>query len=195
MTDTTSDQGSVNDRVTDSVSSVTTLLTGQSPSQAFGMLDAVMAETLGMAMHNAVGRQQGAGMVSSAAVTAACAKMLQAQVPQPVPTPPSPPPPPTVDILPGPPPDLPPPAAIAAAMAEGEAAIGLLQSAIATLQTQAKGSGDTAAKAQADLTQLLSDTAAATKTAASAADPNLQTQALDAKTQAQDQKTQIKPGA
>uniref|UniRef100_UPI00195355CD RebB family R body protein n=1 Tax=Escherichia coli TaxID=562 RepID=UPI00195355CD len=58
-----SDEGTVNSRVIDSVASVVTLLSGQSPSQAFGMLDAVMVETLGMAMHNAVGRQQGGGMV------------------------------------------------------------------------------------------------------------------------------------
>ncbi len=184
MTDTTPDQGTVNDRVTDSVSSVVTLLTGQSPSQAFGMLDAVMAETLGMAMHNAVGRQQGAGMVSSAAVTAACAKMLQSQPPQPPIILPDPPGPPHINDLPGPPPPpptLPPVAAIDAAMAEGEAAIGLLQSAIATLQTQAKGTGDTAAQAQADLTKLLSDAAAAAKTTATTVDPNLPAQVQNAK--------------
>jgi hypothetical protein len=71
------EDGTTNSRIVDSVSSVVTLVTGESPAQSFGMLDAVMAETLGMAMHNAVMRQQAASMVSSAAVTAACAKMLQ----------------------------------------------------------------------------------------------------------------------
>ena len=84
-----SEDGTVNSRVVDSVSSVVTLLTGQSPSQAFGMLDAVMVETLGMAMHNAVMRQQGASMVGAAATTAACAKMLQSPFPI-LPPPPEP---------------------------------------------------------------------------------------------------------
>ncbi|WP_271000102.1 RebB family R body protein, partial [Listeria seeligeri] len=70
----------------------------QGPAQSFSMLDMVMLETLGTAMHNAVARQQGAGMVSNAAVTAACAKMINAPwpVPPPPPLPPPPPPPPEV---------------------------------------------------------------------------------------------------
>lgn len=84
-----SDEGTVNTQVIDSTSDIVTLLTGQSPAQSFAMLDAVMVETLGMAMHNAVHRQQNAGMVNSAAVTAACAKMLS------VPFPTTPPPPPS----------------------------------------------------------------------------------------------------
>ena len=82
-----SDEGTVNTQVIDATSDIVTLLTGQSPAQSFAMLDAVMVETLGMAMHNAVHRQQNAGMVNSAAVTAACAKMLS------VPFPTTPPPP------------------------------------------------------------------------------------------------------
>ncbi|MFL7904015.1 RebB family R body protein [Azospirillum argentinense] len=84
-----SDEGTVNTQVIDATSDIVTLLTGQSPAQSFAMLDAVMVETLGMAMHNAVHRQQNAGMVNSAAVTAACAKMLS------VPFPTTPPPPPS----------------------------------------------------------------------------------------------------
>jgi hypothetical protein len=66
------------------------------------MLDMVMLETLGTAMHNAVARQQGAGMVSNAAVTATCAKMINApgRCRRPLGTPP--PPPPQVIPLPGP---------------------------------------------------------------------------------------------
>ncbi len=84
-----SDEGTMNTQVIDATSDIVTLLTGQSPAQSFAMLDAVMVETLGMAMHNAVHRQQNAGMVNSAAVTAACAKMLS------VPFPTTPPPPPS----------------------------------------------------------------------------------------------------
>jgi len=87
-----SDNSTVNSQITDSISQVVTLLTGQAPSQSFGMMDAVMLETLGMAMHNAVTRQQYAHMTSTAAVTAACAKMLQAPFPIAPPPPPAPPP-------------------------------------------------------------------------------------------------------
>ncbi|WP_179098179.1 RebB family R body protein, partial [Burkholderia pseudomallei] len=83
------DDSTVNSQIVDAVSNVVTLTTGQSPSQAFGMLDAVLLETLGMAMHNAVNRQQSAGMINSAALTAARATILA--VPFPAPPPPPPP--------------------------------------------------------------------------------------------------------
>ena len=148
------EDNTVNSQIVDSVSSVVTLSTAQSPSQAFGMLDAVLLETLGMAMYNAVNRQQSAGMIGSAAVTAACAKMLSAPFPF-TPPPPAPPvPPPVVNPLPPPPP---PPlsnsALIAAAMAEG-------QTAIEVLQAQAMGSTTDAATAAADLQQLAQEAAA-----------------------------------
>lgn len=89
-----SDEGTVNNQIMDATTGIIALLTGQAPSQSFGMLDAVMVETLGMAMHNAVHRQQNASMVNSAAVTAACAKMLAVPFPAPPPPPtPAPPPP------------------------------------------------------------------------------------------------------
>jgi hypothetical protein len=135
------DDSPVNSQITDSVSQVVTLLTGQAPSQAFGMLDAVLLETLGMAMYNAVNRQHNAHMTGSAAVTAACAKMLQA--PYPVPLPPHSPPP-SVQPLPGPPPSLPPAAALAAANAEALAAVDAMQ------RVSASGS-NLASTAEADL--------------------------------------------
>jgi hypothetical protein len=81
----------VNSQIVDSVSDVVTLTGGIAPAQAFGMLDTVMVETLGMAMYNAVNRQQGASMIGSAAVTAACAKMINANLPTPGIVPPLPP--------------------------------------------------------------------------------------------------------
>ena len=147
------EEGTVNSQVIDAVSSVVTLSSGQSPAQSHGMLDAVLLETLGMAMYNAVNRQQSAGMISSAAVTAACAKMLSA--PFPINPPPLPPvPAPVVNPLPGPPPDLSPAALIAAALVEG-------QTAIQVLQAQATGSSQDAATARADLQQLASAAAPA----------------------------------
>jgi hypothetical protein len=109
------DQGTVNGQILDSIASTVTIGTGMAPSQAFGMLDTVMVETLGMAMYNAVSRQQGGSMVGSAAVTAACAKMLGAPlVTAPkshvlpphihhLPTPPAPPEPWNPPIPPAPP--------------------------------------------------------------------------------------------
>ncbi|MCE4554587.1 RebB family R body protein [Roseateles cellulosilyticus] len=78
---TTTDEGTVNSQILDAAVSTVALTTGQAASQALAMLDVVLLETLGMAMHNAVHRQQSAGMVSAAAVTAACAKMLQTPFP------------------------------------------------------------------------------------------------------------------
>jgi hypothetical protein len=141
--------GTVNSQILDSTTGVITLLSGQAPSQAFSLLDAVMAETLGMAMHNAVSRQQGAGVISSAAVTAACAKMLVVPFPILPPLPISPLPP-NVDPLPGPPPDLSPAAAEAAAFVGAEAAIDVLKA-------TAAGGSSLSQTAQADLDQLITD--------------------------------------
>lgn len=73
------------------------LLLGQTSAHTFSLLEAVMTETLGMSMHNAVRAQNGMQAVSSAAVVAACARMLNATppapppAPKPAPTPPAPP--------------------------------------------------------------------------------------------------------
>ncbi|HEL3813351.1 TPA: RebB family R body protein [Stenotrophomonas maltophilia] len=155
-----SSENTVNSQIVDSVSAASTLLVAQGPAQSFSMLDMVMLETLGTAMHNAVARQQGAGMVSNAAVTAACAKMINAPWPVPPPPPlPPPPPPPQVIPLPGPVPAPPSPAAvIAAATAEGKTAISVLQAqthgatadaaaATASLHTLEQLAGDGAAPA------------------------------------------------
>lgn len=78
----------VNDQIVESVADVVTLNIGQAPSQSSAMLDVVMAETIGMTMYNAVSRQQSSSTVSSAAITAACAKMLQTPFPIRPPLPP-----------------------------------------------------------------------------------------------------------
>ena len=76
------------------------ILLGQSSAHTFSLLEAVMTETLGMSMHNAVRAQNGMQAVSSAAVVAACARMINATPPVPPPAPgpvpvPAPPPPPS----------------------------------------------------------------------------------------------------
>jgi hypothetical protein len=163
------DGSSVNGQIVDSVADVVTLNSGLAPTQAFGMLDTVMTETLGMAMYNAVSRQQGSSMIGSAATTAVCAKMLSTPFPFEVPAPP-PAPAPTGGVQPlhAPPPKPPKPASviIAAAKAEGE-------SAIDTLKTEEQGLASDAAAARGALEQLTADaapTVAAAVVAAAAAE-------------------------
>lgn len=67
----------VNDQTVDAVSQVSTMLIGNSAPQAMGLLDVTGAESMGMSMHNAVSSQHNSQISSAAAVTAACAKMLQ----------------------------------------------------------------------------------------------------------------------
>ncbi len=70
-------QSQVNDQVSDSVVEANTTVLGNAPAGSQGLLDTVMAETIGMMLHNAVTAQHNAQMVSSAAVTAACARILR----------------------------------------------------------------------------------------------------------------------
>lgn len=82
----------INSQINDSVTTTLADVLGNAPAQAFGMLDTIMAETVGMMMHNAVSAQQNAQMVGNAAVTATCAKMLQVQTTVTSKSPPKPPP-------------------------------------------------------------------------------------------------------
>jgi len=72
MTDTSE----VNSQITESVSQVQTSTIHESPAQSFAILDLVMAETVGMGMHNAINAQHSMQMMSSAAITATCARMI-----------------------------------------------------------------------------------------------------------------------
>lgn len=121
------DVGTVNSQVLDSVNTVATLISGQAPSQATAMLDTVMAEAIGMAMYNAVNRQQNAGMVSSAAVTSACARMLNAFPPAAAAPAPVPAAPPFIEPLDGPPARSPYEDPVHSAARDGAAAIAELR--------------------------------------------------------------------
>lgn len=68
---------SVNDQVTDAISQLNTLLISSSAPQSLALLDVAGAESMGMAMHNAVSNQHNAQISSGAAITSVCAKMLQ----------------------------------------------------------------------------------------------------------------------
>lgn len=127
--------GTTNNQIVDSVTTTGLLVGGQAPSQSFGMLDTVMAETLGMAMHNAVMRQQASGTVNAAAVTAACARMLQVPTqfggPPPPPVPPLPPIPPGIQPIQPTPPSPPSPNGISEALARAKAAINVILNGVA----------------------------------------------------------------
>lgn len=79
--------GTTNSQIVDATTLVDTLVAGLTPGASFALLDAVMAETVGLAMQNAVTRQQSAGMISTAAVSAVCARIAGAARP---PLPPQP---------------------------------------------------------------------------------------------------------
>jgi hypothetical protein len=73
-------EGTVNDQITDSLSQTMTHIVGNSSAETKSMLDTLMAETVGMAMYNAVTNQHNAQMVSNASVIAACARMLKVPI-------------------------------------------------------------------------------------------------------------------
>lgn len=79
------DENTINDVITDSMSQINTMVIGSSVPQSLGMLDITGTETLGMSMYNAVTTQQNAQISASAAVTATCARIIQAQGPLPAP--------------------------------------------------------------------------------------------------------------
>lgn len=116
----------VNEQIVESVADVISLNSGHAPAQSAGMLDVVMAETMGMSMYNAVSRQQSSSMVGSAAVTSACAKMLQTPFPILPPLVPSPPTPNGLQPLPVPPGGLTDAEAIAVAAVDAGSAIDVL---------------------------------------------------------------------
>lgn len=151
-----SSNSTLNDQIIDSVATVDFLNIGSSPASAQAMLDAVMSETLGMAMHNAVMRQQANSLVSSAATTATCARMLQSPLPRPhnpTPAPPAPPapPPPASPYSKIPPLDSPPPPITEADLRSAEARA---NSAIDSLQAQAQVHAQKANLAQSLLAKL-----------------------------------------
>ena len=70
-------EDTVNTMITDAVTQSVASVLGNSPAGTKSMLDALMAETLGMAMYNAVANQHNAQMTGNASTTAACVRMLK----------------------------------------------------------------------------------------------------------------------
>ena len=82
------DESTVNSQIVDSVNQLVSGVLGQGPGQSASLVDAVMANTLGITMHNAAAAQRNAQVITNASVASACAKMLQAQIHYPPPAPP-----------------------------------------------------------------------------------------------------------
>ncbi len=67
----------INSQILSGVIDADVLALGLAASQSQAMLDAVMGQTLGLAMHNAVVRQQADRVVSQALISVACARMVE----------------------------------------------------------------------------------------------------------------------
>ncbi|MBU1002271.1 MAG: RebB family R body protein [Proteobacteria bacterium] len=80
----------VNTQITDSVIETLESTVGSGPSHSMAVLESVMAETLGMQMHNAVTTQHNAKLVSQASLAQSCARILAAQGSPPMASPSSP---------------------------------------------------------------------------------------------------------
>ncbi len=81
---------SVNSQITDALTQMNSVLVGNSSPQSLAIMNAVMADTMGMAMHNAVSAQHNAQMIGGASATSACARMLGTMSPPPAPDKPTP---------------------------------------------------------------------------------------------------------
>lgn len=78
----------LNGQIAAAVANLDALVTGMGPAQSMAMLDAVMVQSLGLAMQGAIARQQADRVISAAVVSAACARMLEiAGLPTPAPPP------------------------------------------------------------------------------------------------------------
>ncbi len=70
------DESSVNSQITDAITQSGAIAVGNAAAQSQAILNATMAETLGMTMHNAVTAQQNSQMISAASATSTCARLL-----------------------------------------------------------------------------------------------------------------------
>ncbi|MBI9076661.1 MAG: RebB family R body protein [Desulfatibacillum sp.] len=75
---------SVNSQITDAITQLNSLMVGKSAPQSMAIMSAVMADTMGMALHNAVSTQHHAQMIGGASTTSTCARMLGVLAPPPV---------------------------------------------------------------------------------------------------------------
>lgn len=154
------DETGVNTQITDSVTQAHITTMDQSPVQSHALLDLVMAETVGMGMHNAINTQHSMQMMASAAITATCARMISGQESVPPPKPDTD----TKDVTPTPPLAPQDPATIIAA-AESEA-----QKAASTITKAAQMAKQTVNDAKSALTKLGAATDSSSTTDGSGSD-------------------------
>lgn len=69
-------EGAVSSQITDSIARVDAAIMKHASGQSTGMIDVVMAGSIGIAMYNAVSTQHNAKTIASAALVLACAKIL-----------------------------------------------------------------------------------------------------------------------
>lgn len=66
----------VNPQVTDAITQINSLSIGEGPSLSMALVSEVMAETMGMVMHNAVTAQGGMQVIAKSATTVVCALII-----------------------------------------------------------------------------------------------------------------------
>jgi hypothetical protein len=71
----------VNSQVTDSIAAIATLADGLAPSTSMAMLGLIGADSIGLAMLNAVARQHADATLRSASLAAICARLAGTPVP------------------------------------------------------------------------------------------------------------------
>ena len=160
-----SNPANVNDVITDSVSQGSTLLTGFAAPQGMAMLDIVSAETMGMAMHNAIAAQQNAQLTTNASITSACAKMLAMEPPVPAPAVDKDTPPPFMPLTGG----------DGKGSVDPSALINMAQNLAENAVTELKKSGTSEQDAQQAINQLISKLTALSKGTKTETDPKTPT--------------------
>ena len=70
------DDSSVNDQIIDSITNSAHAVGSTSSANSISITDLVMAETISMGMHNAINTQHSSQMTGAAAITAACARII-----------------------------------------------------------------------------------------------------------------------
>jgi hypothetical protein len=72
----------LNDQVLDAISALETLNVGGAPATSAAMLSLMAADSVALAMLNAVSRQQADGTIASASIAAVCARLAGTSLPE-----------------------------------------------------------------------------------------------------------------
>lgn len=72
----------INSQVTDAIAAINTLTEGLGPSSSAAMLSVMGADSIALAMLNAVARQQADATIASAALASACARLAGTRLPE-----------------------------------------------------------------------------------------------------------------